>query len=152
MSFDRLGEFLPNSNVATILQPLTEVYIRSAGKVKESQYRTMLIGTVRAVVLHDLQREDFDLERETQPDVLVRVAPLATAACLARLELVKLFSSLGLTTGAELSDLNQREELKTGPRRLGRSSRKRSPRVPGTAQTPGNVVYAADLRHRRALP
>ena len=73
------------------------------------------IGTIRAVASYDFQRQACELERTVNPEVLDRETPLVTAAILARVDLVKLFVSLGLTTDAELSDLRQCHDLKPVP-------------------------------------
>ena len=120
VSIDRFREFLPSFRMgttsnATILQGLTAEYIRSVDKEERSQYRSMLIGTIRAVASYDFQRQACELERTVNPEVLDRETPLVTAAILARVDLVKLFVSLGLTTDAELSDLRQCHDLKPVP-------------------------------------
>ena len=116
MSIERLREFLPNfrmraSSNATILEALTAEYIKSADKVERSRCRSILSSTIRAVVSDHFQRKACELERKVRPEVVDRATPLVTAACLSRLDLVKLFSSLRLTTDAELSDLSQCEDL-----------------------------------------
>ena len=54
VSIDRFREFFPSFRMgttsnATILQGLTAEYIKSVDKVERSQYRSMLIRTIRAV-------------------------------------------------------------------------------------------------------
>ena len=92
------------SENATIIHALMNGYVKYVNRTRKAWYKSMLVDAIRAVGASPFQRQACQLEAKAVPEV--RATLLVLAACHARLDLVRLFTTLGFTTDAEVRQVS----------------------------------------------